>query len=84
MNELMAEFQNKELPSKKKEYVAYSDMEWEDLACEKNLTDETLRNIVTEVEADKVGMEWLDRRANQLNPSQRDTDLAPTVYVQAV
>ena len=27
MNELMAEFQNKELPSKKKEYVEYSDME---------------------------------------------------------
>ena len=32
MNELMAEFQNKELPSKKKEYVEYSDMEWKDLA----------------------------------------------------
>ena len=84
MNELMAEFRNKELPSKKKEYVEYSDMEWEDLAREKNLTDETLRNIVTEVEADKGGMEWLDHRTNQLNPSQRDTDPAPTVYVQAV
>ena len=59
-------------------------MEWEDLAHEKNLTDETLRNIVTEVEADKAGMEWLDCRANQLNPSQRDTDPAPTIYVQAV
>ena len=84
MNELMAEFQNKDLSSKKKEYVEYSDMEWEDLAREKNLIDETLRNIVTEVEADKAGMEWLDRRANQLNPSQRDTDPAPTVYVQVV
>ena len=84
MNELIAEFRNKDLPSKKKEYVEYSDMEWEDLAREKNLTDETLRNIVTEVEADKAGMEWLDRRANQLNPSQRDTDPAPTVYVQTV
>ena len=29
-------------------------------------------------------MEWLDRRANQLNPSQRDMDPAPIVYVQAV
>ena len=57
MNELMAEFQNKELPLKKKEYMEYSDMEWEDLACEKNLTNKTLRNIVTEVEADKGGME---------------------------
>ena len=84
MNELMAEFRNKELPSKKKEYMEYFDMEWEDLAREKNPTDETLRNIVTEVEADKAGMEWLDRRANQLNPSQRDTDPTPTVYVQAV
>ena len=81
MNELMAEFRNKELPSKKKEYVEYSDMEWEDLARKKNLTDETLRNIVTEVEADKGGMEWLDRRANQVNPSQRDTDPAATVYI---
>ena len=36
------------------------------------------------MEADKGGMEWLDRRANQLNPSQRDTDPAPTVYVQAM
>ena len=84
MNELMAEFWNKELPSKKKEYVEYSDMEWEDLAREKNLTDETLRNIVTKVEEDKGGLEWLDRRAYQLNPSQRDMDPAPTVYVQAV
>ena len=84
MNELMAEFRNKELPSKKKEYVEFSDMEWKDLAREKNITDETLRNIVTEVEADKAGMEWLDRRGYQLNPSQRDTDPAPTVYVQAV
>ena len=89
MNELMAEFRNKDLPSKKKEYVEYSDMEysnmeWEDLAREKNLTDETLRNIVTKVETDKASMEWLDRQANQLNPSQRDTDPAPTVYVQAV
>ena len=81
MNELMAEFRNKDLPSKKKEYVEYSDMEWEDLAHEKNITDKTLRNIVTEVKADKAGMEWLDRRANQQNPSQRDTDPAPTVYV---
>ena len=44
MNELMAEFQNKELPSKKKEYEEYSDMEWEDLAREKNITDQTLKN----------------------------------------
>ena len=29
-------------------------------------------------------MEWLDCRANQLSPSQRDMDPAPTVYVQAV
>ena len=39
MNELMEEFRNKELPSKKKEYVEYFDMEWEDLAREKNPTD---------------------------------------------
>ena len=84
MNELMAEFWNNELPSKEKEYVEYFDMEWEDLASKKNLTNEALRNIVTEVEADKGGLEWLDRRANQLNSSQRNTDPAPTVYVQVV
>ena len=83
MNKLMAEFRNKEHPSKKKEYVEYSNIEWENLSLEKNLIDEMLRNIITEVEADKGGLEWQDRRAYQLNPSQRDTDLAPTVYVQA-
>ena len=43
--------------------MEYPDKEWEDLAREKNLTNEMLRNIVTEVEADKGGLEWLDRRA---------------------
>ena len=43
-----------------------------------------LRNIVTEVEQDKGGVEWLDRWDNQLNPSQRDADPAPTVFVQVV
>ena len=84
MNELMAEFRNKGLPSKKKEYVEYSDMNWEDLAREKNITNKTLRNIVTKVEADKAGMEWLDRRGSQLNPNQRDTDPTPIVYIQVV
>ena len=70
MNELMAEFWNKELPFKKKEYVEYSDMEWEDLAREKNLRHEMLRNIVTEVEQDKGGLEWLERRGAPLNPKQ--------------
>ena len=32
MNELMAEFQGKDLPSKKKEYFAYTDKEWDNLA----------------------------------------------------
>ena len=50
MNEFMAEFRRKDLPSKKKEYVAYLDKEWDDLAKEKNLTDETLKNIVVEVD----------------------------------
>ena len=49
-NELMAEFRGKDLPSKKKEYVAYEDEEWDDLAREKNLSDETVKNIVIEVE----------------------------------
>ena len=84
INELMAEFWNKELSSKKNEYMEYFDMEWEDLAHEKNLTNETLRNIVTEVEADKGDVEWLDRWGYQLNPSQRNTDPASTVYIQAV
>ena len=49
MNELMAKVQGKDLPSKKKEYIAYTDKEWADLAREKNLNDKTLKNIVVEV-----------------------------------
>ena len=65
-NELMAEFRGKDLPSKKKEYVAYGDEEWDDLAREKNLSDETVKNIVIEVEQYKVGLEWLERRGHTL------------------
>ena len=57
MNELMAEFRGKDLPSKKKEYVAYTDDEWHDLAKEKNLSDKMLKNIVVEVEKDKPGLD---------------------------
>ena len=57
MNELMAEFRGKDLPSKKKEYVAYTDEEWDDLMREKNLNDETLKNIVVEIEQDKPGLD---------------------------
>ena len=83
-NELMVEFRGKDLPSKKKEYVAYGDEEWDDLAREKNLSDEIVKNIVIEVEQDKVGLEWLERRGHPLAPMQRDVDSAPTIYVEAV
>ena len=69
MNELMAEFRGKDLPSKKKEYVAYTDEEWDDLAKEKNLSDETLKNIVVEVEKDKPGLDWLEGRGHALAPT---------------
>ena len=82
-NELMAEFRGKDLPSKK-EYVAYEDEEWDDLAWEKNLSDEIVKNIVIEVEQDKVELEWLERRGHPLAPMQRDVDPAPTVYVEAM
>ena len=68
-NELMAEFRGKDLPSKKKEYVAYADEEWDDLAREKNLSDETMKNIVIEMEQDKVGLEWLERCGHPLAPT---------------
>ena len=84
MNELMAEFRGKDLLSKKKKYVAYLDKEWGDLARKKNLTDETLKNIVVDVEQDKSGLEWLVRRIAPLNYTQWETDLAPSIYVQAV
>ena len=67
-NELLAEFREKDLPSKK-EYVAYADKEWDDLAWEKNLNDETLKNIVIEVEQDKVRLEWQERRGHPLAPT---------------
>ena len=84
MNELMAEFRGKDLPSKKKEYVTYTDDEWDDLAKEKNLSDGTLKNIVVEVEKDKPGLDWLEGRGHALAPTQRDTDPAPSIYVEAV
>ena len=84
MNEVMAEFRGKDLPSKKKEYVAYTDNEWDDLAKEKNLSDETLKNIVVEVEKDKPGLDWLEGRGHALAPTQRDMDPAPTIFVEAV
>ena len=68
----------------KKKYIAYVDEEWDDLAWEKNLNDETSKNIVIEVEQDKVGLEWLERHGHPLAPTQRDLDLAPSVYVEAV
>ena len=80
----MAEFKGKDLPSKKKEYVAYADKKWNDLAREKNLNDKTVKNIVIEVEQDKVGLELLERRGHPLAPTQRDVDPAPSVYVEAV
>ena len=83
INELMAEFKGNDLPSKK-EYVAYTDKEWDDLAREKNLNEETLKNIVVEVEQDKLGLEWLEGRGAPLNPMQRDTDPAPSIYVEAM
>ena len=79
----MAEFRGKDLSSKKKEYVAYTNEEWDDLPREKNLNDKTLKNIV-EVEQDKPGLEWLEGQGAPLNPTQRDTDLAPSIYVKAV
>ena len=84
MNELMAEFRGKDHPSKKKEYVAYTDEEWNDLAKEKNLSDKTLKNIVVEVEKDKPRLDWLEGRGHALAPTQRDTDPAPSIYVEAV
>ena len=84
MNELMVEFRGKDLPSKKKEYVAYTDDEWDDLAKEKNLSDETLKNIVVEVEKDKPSLDWLEGCGHALAPTQRDTDPAPSIYVEAV
>ena len=80
----MVEFRGKDLPSKKKEYVVYAGEEWDDLAREKNLSDETMKNIVIEVEKDKVGLEWLERRRHPLAPTQRDVDPAPIVYVEAM
>ena len=43
-----------------------------------------MKNIVIEVEQDKVGLEWLERRGHPLAPTQRDVDPAPTIYVEAV
>ena len=47
MNELLVEFRGKDLPSKKKEYVAYTDEEWDDLAKEKKSVETLLRSQST-------------------------------------
>ena len=60
------------------------DEEWDDLAWEKNLSDETMKNIVIEVEQGKIGLEWLERRGHPLAPTQRDVDPAPIIYVEVV
>ena len=74
----------KDLPSKEKEYVEYLDADWDDLSKQKNLTNKTLKNIVVEVEQDKSRLEWLEQRGAPLNPTHRKTDMAPSVYVQAI
>ena len=84
LNKLMAEFQGKDLPSKKKENVAYTNEEWDDLAREKNLNEETLKNIIVEVEENKPGLDWPKDRGYALAPMQRDTDPAPSIYIEAV
>ena len=48
------------------------------------MTDETLKNIVIEVKQEKLGLEWLERQRALLNPTQRKTDPAPSIYVQAI
>ena len=77
----MAKFWEKELPSKKKDYIEYLDLEWNDLAWEMNLTEETLQNIVIEVEQDQPRLEWLKQRGAALNLTQRDMDPVPIVYI---
>ena len=51
---------------------------------EKNLSDETLKNIVVEVEKDKSGLDWLEDRGHALAPTQRETDPALSIYVEVV
>ena len=60
MNKLMGEFQGKELSSKK-DYVEYSNLEWNDLAHEMNLIDKMLQNSIIKVELDKPRLEWLEQ-----------------------
>ena len=51
---------------------------------EKNLSDKTLKNIVVEDEKDKPGLDWLEDRGHALAPTQRETDPAPSIHVEAV
>ena len=64
--------------------MEYSNLEWKNLAKEMNLTDETLQNIIIEVEQDKPGLEWLERCGAPLNPTPRSLDLGPTIFVSVV
>ena len=43
-----------------------------------------LKNIVVEVEQDKPDLDWLEGRGHALAPTQRETDLALSIYVEAV
>ena len=54
------------------------------LTQEMNLTNKMLKNIVIEVEQDKPGLKWLEQQRAFVNPTQKDTNPASTIYVQAV
>ena len=41
-------------------------------------------DIVIEVEQDKPGLEWLEQRGAAFNPTQRDTDPIPTIYISVI
>lgn len=77
MNEFMYQFKDHPLPSKKADYVEYSDDAWESLAAEKNFNNAVLLNIVRELEEDKLGAAWMSARGDGLRPS---SEPAPVIF----
>ena len=83
-NELMFEFKEKLLPSKKTGFQKYMDKEWDELALEKNLINAIISNIRGEVMTLKDGLDWVSGHLNNLNLTNAKNAPAPNVYVLAM
>ena len=85
-NELMWKLKQYPLPCKDAGWTLYADKEWDDLAEEKNFTDDMVRNVWTDLKKYTDGSEWLKGRANAMNPTtdKSKNGIAPPIFNQLI